>query len=74
MVEHDAESELLPQPQHREDVVVPVGMVLNDAASLEDLDEHLKGEVAGGPAAVVAARSASVMTHSRGRSGVGART
>ena len=39
MVEHDPETELLPQSQHGEDVIGPVGVVVDDATPFQAFDE-----------------------------------
>ena len=49
VLESHPEAELLREPQHGQDVVVAVGVEVDHALALEDLDERLQAEVAGGP-------------------------
>jgi hypothetical protein len=46
MMEDDPEAEFVAQPEHGQDVVVAVGVVVDDAPSLEDLDQRLHADVA----------------------------
>ena len=48
MVQHAAEAELLLQPQHGQDVVLAMGVMVHDALAVEHLDQRLETEVAFG--------------------------
>ena len=48
VMEHDFEAEFLLHAEHGEDVVVAVGVVLDDAFAVEHVDEHLHREVTRG--------------------------
>ena len=45
-MQHDAEPELLLQPQHRQNVVVPMRVMMHHALAVEHFDKHLEPKIA----------------------------
>ena len=45
-MQHDAETELLGQPQHGQDVVVAMGVHVNDALAFKHLDQRFHPQIA----------------------------